>query len=474
MTTSSHTFAGRTAYSLYLVANPSDSPSTNTTTITFQLYIHPPSPAGGAYDLSNSSSYSINIGGGTAFTGNYSYDFRTSTANKVLRNGTKTFSHSEYDGTLAVNASATSAAASPLGTATIGSFGITGIGTFNHSPYQPSFSNIDRSPLSSAYLGYNGVGTVSGYAGGLDSINYVFQFATRYDWEVNSTWTNGNCGSNPGLDPYSAYLFGLYAWNYYSSSYTTTAGWYWGQPYAPNWTSYSRSSSSAGQIDLAWDTPSNDYYGYGSVQYYHVYRDGGWIAQVSGNSYSDTGLSRGSTHTYQVYCLGSSFWSPVSATTSSIMAPGVPSAPGTPTISSVSGTNVTIKSSRTSSDYGNAISEYRLQLSTDGGTTWKGWDNTAKAFTATDTYNVIDASGNFSYTSLTPGLTYVWRSFAVNSIGTGDVSATSASQLISASGKVWNGSAWVVATSPKIWNGTSWINPVSTKVWNGTAWTNVV
>jgi hypothetical protein len=469
MSTGSKAFSGRSAYVLTLSATPSDTASTNTTVITFQLYINPPSPAGGAYDLGNSSSYSINIGGGTAFTGNYSYDFRNSTANKVLRNGTKSFSHNESTGGLAVNCSASSSAASPLGSASIASFGVAGIGTFDHTPNTPSFSSLTRN-LTSASYSINGVSTRSGYTGGSDAVSYGVSLASRYDLEVNSSW-GGNINA---LDSYSAYAFYVYAYNAYGTASSGTYSWYWGQPYAPNWTSYSRSSSNAGQIDLAWDTPSNSYYGYGSVQYYRIFRDGNQLIDVSGNSYSDTGLSRGSTHTYQVYCLGSSFWSPVSSTTSSIMAPGVPSAPGTPTISSVSGTNVTINSSRTSSDYGNGISEYRLQLSTDAGTTWKGWDNTSKTFTATNTYNVLDGSGNFSYTSLTPGLTYVWRSFAVNSIGTGDVSATSASQLISASGKVWNGSAWVVATSQKIWNGTSWIDPVSTKVWNGTAWTNVV
>jgi hypothetical protein len=69
--------------------------------------------------------------------------------------------------------------------------------------------------------------------------------------------------------------------------------------------------------------------------------------------------------------------------------------------------------------------------------------------------------------------TYTFRVTASNSISetvqTGNLTITVEP---AGSGKVWNGTAWVLAPF-KVWNGTAWVEAPA-KVWNGSAWANPV
>lgn len=251
-----------------------------------------------------------------------------------------------------------------------------------------------------------------------------------------------------------------------------------GVPNTPSIPGATRSSTTAGAIDVSWSAPSSNL----TIDQYAVDRYSANGQTYIGRIYSggtatskqDTGLTRGATYTYRVYAHNSSGWSDISSyQTTPIMAPGVPSIPGTPTIYDRSGRTITISSTRGSSDYGNTISEYRIQLSTDNGVTWKGWNEATKTFTANGTYNTLDGNGRFKYTLLTPALTYKWRVYAVNSIGAGDMATTASGTFVGAGGKRWTGSAWEPTSTSKRWDGSTWQDFTTAKRWDGSTWADL-
>lgn len=325
------------------------------------------------------------------------------------------------------------------------------------APTAPAAPSVSRSS--------NGTSLYAATSGG--SSNRV----TYYNVALNGvTGWNAN-GTTFTVDAHTTYNVIALAGNEDASSGASGTTVSYGIPTAPRTPSATRSTSVGGRIDLSWTDPL--YVGAGLTKY-QVYR-GATLIRDSGTTttLNDTGLTRGTTYNYTIYGVNSTGTGVVSSTISAI-APGVPSAPGTPTVSSKIGRTITINSTRNSSDYGNAISEYRIQLSTDNGATWKGWDNTAKTFTADNTYNVLDASGNFTYQLLSPALTYRWRTYAVNSIGTGDYATTSSPGVfVGAGGKRWDGTAWQPTTTSKRYDGANWVDFTIAKRFDGTSWVDL-
>lgn len=450
------------SYTLRLTANESGANSgANTSNVSWDLRIIRNS--GTAYNLNSSGiSWAVYIAGGLVSSGSRSYDFRN-TSEIVLAGTTNgPYGHAS-NGTGSVGISASISGPGPItGGSASGTVPFT---DFNRSANTPYYNNITRNSATNIYVTYARTGSVNG------PTTYILERATNAAMTENyTTFGEGNQTVNAN----TAYYYRMYAYgdeggNKYSGVY----GPYWGQPVPPTNVTGTRSTSVAGRIDVTWTKPSNTQ---GGIQYYHVYRNGTFLAQVNGEnsvSYTDTGLSRGTNHTYQVYALGASFWSEVSNTSASTMAPGVPSSPGTPTVASKIGRTLTLNSTRGSTDYGNAISEYRIQLSTDNGVTWKGWNNTSKSFTANNTYNVLDGSGNFTYSLLTPALTYKWRVYAVNSIGTGDYATTATGTFVSSGGKRWDGSQWLPTEIAKRWDGSAWQDLTIAKRWDGSQWVDL-
>ena len=146
MATWSVAFPARTQYALVLgVSETSSDSANNQSTVTFTLYIDPPSPAGGAYDLGTSSSYSVTING-TTYTGNYAYDFRSSTSNLVLRTGTRPSTHAT-NGSKTITVYASTAAATPLGSASIGAQSLP-LTDFTRVPTTPGTPTLSRTGSS--------------------------------------------------------------------------------------------------------------------------------------------------------------------------------------------------------------------------------------------------------------------------------------------------------------------------------------
>ena len=325
--------------------------------------------------------------------------------------------------------------------------------------YLDWYFNAPSAPAApSASRSSNGTSLTATTSGG--SSNRV----TYYQVSINNgdNWY-GN-GTNFSVNAHTTYSVIARAGNEdraSGNSGTTTS---YGIPTAPQSPSATRSTSVGGRITVNWSAPS--YTGAG-INYYHVYRNGGYLGQYSGGPINDDGLTRGTTYSYTVYANNSTGWSPIS-TSASAMAPGVPSAPGIPTMTNKVGRNLTINSTRGSNAYGNAISEYRIQLSTDNGATWKGWNNTTKEFTANNTYNVLDANGDFTYELLTPALTYLWRAYAINSIGTGDYGTMSTGIFVAAAGKRYTGDEFIITNTAKRYNSitNSWVDISTAKRYN--------
>jgi hypothetical protein len=79
------------------------------------------------------------------------------------------------------------------------------------------------------------------------------------------------------------------------------------------------------------------------------------------------------------------------------------------------------------------------------------------------------SSQTYTFTGLTPGATYKFRTYAVNEMGSGPY-AVSASTFVPAGGKRWTGTAWQATGTAKRWNGTAWIDLTTAKRFNGTSW----
>ena len=325
---------------------------------------------------------------------------------------------------------------------------------YYNTPGAPNAPSVSRSS--------NGATLYAATGGGSGRITYynVALYGVT-GWNANGTTFN--------VDPYTTYSVGSLAGNEDNSiaGGTTTS---YGICNAPTGTYANKSTSVAGRID-AGITTAPTYVGAG-VSSYKIFRDGTLIQNTSSASVADTGLTRGQTYTYTVKAVNSTGDGAVSVSASA-MAPGVPSAPGVPTVSSKIGRNVTVNSTRGSTDYGNAISEYRIQLSTDNGSTWSGWDNTTKAFTANGTYNILDSSGNFAYTLLSPALTYKWRVYAVNSIGTGDVAVSASGLFVSSGGKRWDGTQYKPTEIARRYTGSAWTDITIAKRYNGSTWVDL-
>jgi hypothetical protein len=120
---------------------------------------------------------------------------------------------------------------------------------------------------------------------------------------VTSPETGSGAGTVSGLSPWTTYKFVVSGYSYgdYSpwSDYVTTTTLIY---------LYETGENRRGnkyEITLAWSPPGDPTSV--SVDYYKIYKDGGFLAQVSGsvNTYTDTDVPRNSTHTYQVFAYDS-------------------------------------------------------------------------------------------------------------------------------------------------------------------------
>lgn len=142
MATWSDAFSGRTTYSLELVlTETSTNASANTSTVTGTLQFNPPSNASGWNGFLSQNFYSFTFNG-TTYTGNFTWDFRTSQATKVLKTVTATITHAA-NGTGSVSASG-SATIDSNDTASISTKTLT-LTDFVRVPSAPASPTVTRS-----------------------------------------------------------------------------------------------------------------------------------------------------------------------------------------------------------------------------------------------------------------------------------------------------------------------------------------
>src|SRR3989442_431756 len=179
-------------------------------------------------------------------------------------------------------------------------------------------------------------------------------------------------------------------------------------------TNLTATAVSSSEIHLSWTAPT----GVGLVVTgYEIERstDGGstWpptplVANTgsTATTYSDTGLPHTTPFTYRVSAINSvGTGSP--STTASATTLAVPPSPPTGLAGSASSSQISLSWTAPTDNGGSAITGYKIEKSTDGGTTW-----------STLVANTGNTATTYSDTGLTHTTTYTYRVSAINSIGT--------------------------------------------------------
>jgi hypothetical protein len=322
-----------------------------------------------------------------------------------------------------------------------------GMTDFDRTPQTPGAPSVSRNASGEYMTVYTSVPGINNGGPGIDYYHYYYSTDN-----ANFTYWS-QAGGSAGFTGTStqAYYFRTYAHNSDGWSPASASTGSYGVPSAPYNVVGTRSTTTSGRIDVTWSTPTNTQ---GGVTSYVLYRDGSSLGNVGNvNTYADTGRTVGTSYSYTVVANNGTGYSATSAASTATMAPGVPSAP-TYLNSVRTGTNVAISVGASANDYGNAITNYYVQYSTDG-STW----STAVAMT----------NRAYTYTGLAAGPTYTFRTYSVNSIGSSPT-FTSTPLTIPANGKKWNGTTFAPVELAKRWDGSAWVSIGSVKKWNGSAW----
>ena len=193
-------------------------------------------------------------------------------------------------------------------------------------------------------------------------------------------------------------------------------------PTAPSQpTGLTATSISSSQINLSWTAPANN--GGSAITGYKIEQSTNagstWSTLVantasSSTTYSNTGLASSTLYSYRVSAINSVGTSPVSntisATTGTIATAPLP--PTGLTASAVSSSQINL-SWTAGNNGGSTITGYKIERSTDGGSTW-----------STISANTGSAATTYSNTRLAPDTTYTYRVSAINAIGTSAPSDT--------------------------------------------------
>ena len=190
-------------------------------------------------------------------------------------------------------------------------------------------------------------------------------------------------------------------------------------PGAP--TVLSATASRTTQIDLSWIAPASNG---GSITGYkiEVSPDGitNWTDRVANTgdattTYAHTGLAAGTTRHYRVSAINTNGTGDASNVANATTATTATTVPGVPTVLSATAsgsTRINLSWTVPASDGGSALTGYKIEVSSDGGSNWS--DRVADTGDANTTY--------YAHTGLTAGATRHYRVSAINTNGTGDAS----------------------------------------------------
>lgn len=189
---------------------------------------------------------------------------------------------------------------------------------------------------------------------------------------------------------------------------------------------------------------------------YYVQRSengGAWGDQRTGQSVVYSGLTKGTTQQFRTWASNSDGSSGFTYSAVATI-PNVPGAPSSITATTPSALSTTI-SIGTAADGGAGITGYWVQSSVDNGVTWAA----AKQMT----------NLSYTFTGLTPGATYKFRTYAVNEMGSGAYAITP-STFVPAGGRRWTGTQWIPTATFRRWDGTKWVDVTIANRWDGTRW----
>ena len=184
-------------------------------------------------------------------------------------------------------------------------------------------------------------------------------------------------------------------------------------PGAP--TGLTATASGTTAIDLSWSAPAST--GGSAITGYkiEVSSDGGssWSDLVANTSnttttYAHTGLTAGATRHYRVSAINANGTGTASNVASATTGTTVPGAPTGLSATASGTTAINLSWSAPASTGGSAITGYKIEVSSDGGSSWS--DLVANTSNTTTTY---------AHTGLTAGATRHYRVSAINANGTG-------------------------------------------------------
>ncbi|MGI0018559.1 MAG: fibronectin type III domain-containing protein, partial [Nitrosotalea sp.] len=264
----------------------------------------------------------------------------------------------------------------------------------------------------------NGGSTITGY-----KIERSTNAGSTWSTLIANTASSSTTYSNTGLASNTSYSYRVSAINSVgtspvSNTASATTGTVATAPLSP--TGLTANMISSSQINLSWTAGNN---GGSTITGYKIERssDNGstWSTIVSntGNTattYSNTGLAASTTYTYQVSeinAIGTSSPSSTASATTGITVT-IPQAPTGLAASVVSSSQINL-SWTAGNNGGSAITGYKIERSSDAGTTW-----------GTLVSNTGSTITTYSNTGLAANTTYTYRVSAINSVGTSLVSNT--------------------------------------------------
>ena len=190
-------------------------------------------------------------------------------------------------------------------------------------------------------------------------------------------------------------------------------------PGAPR--SLSATASGTNRINLSWSAPASD--GGSAITGYRIEvspnGNSNWtdrVANTTGTntSYAHTGLATGTTRHYRVSAInanGTGTPSNVDDATTGTTGSTVPGAPTRLTATASGSTRIDLSWSAPASNGGSAITGYRIEVSSDGGSSW-----------SVRVANTRNANTRYAHTGFAAGTTRHYRVSAINANGTGATS----------------------------------------------------